>query len=161
MSGDAVSSSAAWPPTTFAQVGASADAFGYSSSSPVVTSSGTTSGTGILWVNWADGPGSTTAQLRAYNPIPDAQGHLDLLWSAPSGASVKLSEPGVAGNRVYVGSGDGRLYVLDLASGKKLWEFEAGSPLSASPAIAEGRLVIGSQDGRIFCFGEATANASR
>ena len=94
---------------TFAQVGTSTDAFGYSSSSPVVTSSGTTSGTSILWVNWADGPGSTTAQLRAYNPIPDAQGNLDLLWSAPSGASVKLSEPGVAGNRVYVGGFDGVL----------------------------------------------------
>ena len=94
---------------TFALVGTSTDAFGYSSSSPVVTSSGTTSGTGLLWVNWADGPGSTTAQLRAYNPVPDAQGNLDLLWSAPSGASVKLSEPGVAGNRVYVGGYDGVL----------------------------------------------------
>ncbi|MGA8723717.1 MAG: choice-of-anchor D domain-containing protein, partial [Acidimicrobiales bacterium] len=92
---------------TFALVGSSTDAFGYSSSSPVVTSSGTTSGTNILWVNWADGPGSTTAQLRAYNPIPDATGNLDLLWSAPSGASVKLSEPGVGGNRVYVGGFDG------------------------------------------------------
>ncbi len=92
---------------TFALVGSSTDAFGYSSSSPVVTSSGSTSGTGILWVNWADGPGSTTAQLRAYNPIPDANGNLDLLWSAPSGASVKLSEPGVAGDRVYVGGFDG------------------------------------------------------
>ena len=94
---------------TFALVGSSADAFGYSSSSPVVTSSGTTSGTGILWVNWADGPGSTTAQLRAYNPIPDSQGNLDLLWSAPSGASVKLSEPGVGDDRVYVGGFDGVL----------------------------------------------------
>ena len=94
---------------TFALVGTSTDAFGYSSSSPVVTSSGTTSGTSLLWVNWADGPGSTTAQLRAYDPIPDAQGNLDLLWSAPSGASVKLSEPGVAGNRVYVGGYDGVL----------------------------------------------------
>jgi hypothetical protein len=94
---------------TFALVGSSTDAFGYSSSSPVVTSSGTTSGTSILWVNWADGPGSTTAQLRAYNPIPDANGNLDLLWSAPSGASVKLSEPGVADNRVYVGGFDGVL----------------------------------------------------
>ena len=94
---------------TFALVGQSTDAFGYSSSSPVVTSSGSTSGTGILWVNWADGPGSTTAQLRAYNPIPDAEGNLDLLWSAPSGASVKLSEPGVADNRIYVGGFDGVL----------------------------------------------------
>jgi outer membrane protein assembly factor BamB len=37
--------------------------------------------------------------------------------------------------------------------GKKVWEFEAGAPLSASPAIAGGRIVIGSQDGKLYCFG--------
>ena len=45
--------------------------------------------------------------------------------------------------------------VLDLASGRKLWDFEAGAPLTASPAIAAGRVVIGSQDGRLYCFGAA------
>jgi outer membrane protein assembly factor BamB len=38
-------------------------------------------------------------------------------------------------------------------NGAKLWEFDAGAPLSASPAIANGRIVIGSQDGRLYCFG--------
>jgi outer membrane protein assembly factor BamB len=63
------------------------------------------------------------------------------------------SSPAISGDRVYAGSNDGRFYVLDLASGRKLWEFEAGAPLSASPAIAGGRIVIGSQDGKLFCFG--------
>jgi outer membrane protein assembly factor BamB len=54
---------------------------------------------------------------------------------------------------VFVGSNDGRFYVLNLTTGAKLWEFEAGAPLSASPAIANGRIVIGSQDGRLYCFG--------
>jgi outer membrane protein assembly factor BamB len=48
------------------------------------------------------------------------------------------------------------LYVLDLETGEKYWEFNAGAPLTASPAIASGRLVIGSQDGILFCFGEAS-----
>ena len=43
--------------------------------------------------------------------------------------------------------------VLDLAAGAKIWEFNAGAPLSASPAIAGGRIVIGSQDGKVYCFG--------
>jgi outer membrane protein assembly factor BamB len=54
---------------------------------------------------------------------------------------------------VYIGSNDGHFYVLDLAAGMKLWDFEAGAPLSASPAIGAGRIVIGSQDGRLYCFG--------
>ena len=37
-------------------------------------------------------------------PDPRRARHIStVLWSAPSGASVKLSEPGVGGNRVYVG----------------------------------------------------------
>jgi outer membrane protein assembly factor BamB len=43
--------------------------------------------------------------------------------------------------------------VLDLAGGKKLWEYEATAPLSASPAIAGERVVIGDQAGHLFCFG--------
>jgi outer membrane protein assembly factor BamB len=54
---------------------------------------------------------------------------------------------------VYVGSSDGKLYVLDAATGQKRWEFDAGKAITASPAIAAGRIVIGAQDGRIYCFG--------
>jgi hypothetical protein len=43
--------------------------------------------------------------------------------------------------------------VLDIASGKSVFEFEAGGPLTASPAIAAGRLVIGSLDGKLLCLG--------
>jgi len=63
------------------------------------------------------------------------------------------SSPAVVAGRVFVGSNDGRFYVLDVATGAKLWEFNAGAPLSASPALAEGRIVIGSQDGKLYCFG--------
>jgi eukaryotic-like serine/threonine-protein kinase len=74
------------------------------------------------------------------------------VWTFATNARVE-SSPAIAGDRVFVGSNDGRLYVLNLTTGAKLWEFNAGAPLSASPAIANGRLVIGSQDGRLYCFG--------
>ena len=67
--------------------------------------------------------------------------------------SPRQSDVLIVGGRVYVGSSDGRLYVLDVVSGKKLWEFDAGSALTASPAVAAGRLVIGSQDGRVYVLG--------
>jgi len=74
------------------------------------------------------------------------------VWTFMTRARVE-SSPAIAGGRVYVGSNDGRFYVLSLSDGSKLWEFDAGAPLSASPAIANGRIVIGSQDGRLYCFG--------
>jgi outer membrane protein assembly factor BamB len=54
---------------------------------------------------------------------------------------------------VFVGSGDGRLYALELETGKLVEEFDAGAPLTASPAIAAGRLVLGTTDGQLLCFG--------
>ncbi len=74
------------------------------------------------------------------------------VWTFATNARVE-SSPAIAGGRVFVGSNDGRFYVLNLSTGAKLWEFNAGAPLSASPAIARGRIVIGSQDGRLYCFG--------
>jgi len=74
------------------------------------------------------------------------------VWTFATNARVE-SSPAIAGNRVFVGSNDGRFYVLNLTNGAKLWEFNAGAALSASPAIANGRIVIGSQDGRLYCFG--------
>jgi outer membrane protein assembly factor BamB len=74
------------------------------------------------------------------------------VWTFATRARVE-SSPAIAGGRVFVGSNDGRFYVLGLTNGAKLWEFNAGAPLSASPAIANGRIVIGSQDGRLYCFG--------
>ena len=79
---------------------------------------------------------------------------LKLKWAFGfPGATQAYSQPTVAAGRVYVGSNDGRFYVLDLQKGTKLWEFNAGSAVSASPAIANGRVVVGSQDGKLYCFG--------
>ena len=50
--------------------------------------------------------------------------------------------------RVFVGSNDGRVYGLDLASGKKVWEYEAASPVTSSPAVAKGKVVVATADGQ-------------
>jgi outer membrane protein assembly factor BamB len=48
---------------------------------------------------------------------------------------------------------DGRVYGLDLASGKKVWEYEAASPVTSSPAVAKGKVVAATADGQVICFG--------
>lgn len=89
-------------------VGKSPDGFGFGSSAPVVTSNGTTSGSALVWTVWsADGSG-TGAELRAYDPVP-VGGTLQEVWSAPVGTSSKFNPPGVANNRLYVGTRDGHV----------------------------------------------------
>jgi outer membrane protein assembly factor BamB len=48
------------------------------------------------------------------------------LWTFTTRARVD-SSPAIAGGRIFW-SNDGRVYGLDLASGKKVWEYEAASP---------------------------------
>ena len=74
---------------------------------------------------------------------------------------MDLSDPGphrlLAGGggreRVYVGSLDGNLYVLDAARGTELQKLELGRGIQASPAVVSGRLVIGNTEGTIYCLG--------
>ena len=69
------------------------------------------------------------------------------------------SSPAIAGGRVFVGSNDGRVYGLDLASGKKVWEYEAASPVTSSPAVAKGKVVAATADVQVHLL-RITPNAN-
>jgi hypothetical protein len=86
----------------------SSDAFGFTSSAPVITSDGTTSGSALVWTVWTPNGSGAGAQLRAYDPIP-VNGHPVLRWSAPIGTSAKFALPGVGAGRLYVGTRDGKV----------------------------------------------------
>jgi outer membrane protein assembly factor BamB len=70
-------------------------------------------------------------------------------WRVATGGDV-IASPAVLGNRVYVGSGDGKLYALDLTSGRQHWAYAAGSPVASSPAVGGGRVFAETRDGRIL-----------
>ena len=53
---------------------------------------------------------------------------------------------------VYVGSEDGRLYAVDAATGKKLWDIITGGRITSSPAVADGTVYIGSYDGNLYAI---------
>ncbi|MDQ1381853.1 MAG: hypothetical protein QOJ71_2572 [Actinomycetota bacterium] len=88
--------------------GTSSDLFGFGSGSPVVTSSGTTSGSALVWMTWEPDEGGANAQLRAYDAVP-VNGRPVLRWSAPIGIATKFSVPAFDANRVYVGTRSGRV----------------------------------------------------
>jgi hypothetical protein len=88
--------------------GTSKEAFGFSSSAPIITSNGTHPGSALVWIVWAPNGSGEGAQLRAYDPIP-VHGEPVLRWSAPIGTSAKFATPGVGPGRLYVGTRDGHV----------------------------------------------------
>ncbi len=128
--------SGAGSPTLSLQ-GTSKEAFGFSSSAPVITSEGTTPGSALVWVVWAPNGTGVGAQLRAYDPVP-VHGEPVLRWSAPIGTSAKFALPGVGADRLYVGTRDGHV----LAFGSPV------TPVLSGPATVFPTTTIGDSSQR-------------
>ena len=64
------------------------------------------------------------------------------------------SSPVVSGDKIVVGSSDGRLYIVSLNAGKELWSYEIGESIIASPAVIDQWVVIGAEDGFVYAFGK-------
>lgn len=108
---------------TLSLQGTSSEAFGFSSSAPIVTSDETIPGSALVWIIWAPNGTGEGAQLRAYDPIP-VKGEPVMLWSAPIGTSAKFATPGVGAGRLYVGTRDGHV----IAFGSPVTPILNGSP---------------------------------
>jgi outer membrane protein assembly factor BamB len=63
------------------------------------------------------------------------------------------ASPVIAGDKVVIPSGDGRVYMLDFKNGSKQWSYDVGSAIYSTPAVVKGMIVVGAQDGRIYAFG--------
>ena len=92
-------------------------------------------------------------------PAPDTAPQSDVardtgegLWSFKTRRKVDAS-PLIAGDAVVFGSGDGRMYVVDLASGEERWTYDIGEAVISSPAVVDGRIYIGANDGNLYVFG--------
>jgi len=90
---------------TFSTAGSTSDAFPYGSSSAVVSSDGTTSGSALVWIVYMNGSAS---ELRAYLPVP-VGGMLQEVWSAPVGTASKFEPPTIDGGKILLGTNDGHL----------------------------------------------------
>ena len=116
-----------------ASAGASAQSFGYSSGSPLVTSSGTKAGSAVVWAVDTSGSNGSGGTLMAYGAIPTG-GVLPLLWSSPIGTASKWAVPTAWDGRVYVGTRDGHLLAFGATS---------NAPLQAA-AVHFGSVPVGS-----------------
>src|SRR5579872_7517969 len=71
------------------------------------------------------------------------------LWTFETKDGIE-GAPTVKDGVVYVASLDEHLYALELATGKKKWEYKGG-PFKAAPSIHNGCVYIGDSDGVFHC----------
>jgi len=72
-------------------------------------------------------------------------------WKFHAGGKV-FSSPAVADGAAYVGSTNGNLYAVDLASGTQMWKFGTKSRITSSPAVAAGLVYFGAYDGTFYAL---------
>jgi Abnormal spindle-like microcephaly-assoc'd, ASPM-SPD-2-Hydin/PQQ-like domain len=108
---------------TLSSVGHTNELYGFTSGSPVVTSTGTTSGSAVVWEVYASGSSGANGVLRAYDAVPQ-NGILHLRWSFPIGTASKFTTPATDSGRVYIGTRDGKV----MAFGRPTTSSLTGSP---------------------------------
>ena len=84
---------------------------------------------------------------------------LDLLWQYKTGGPI-VSSAVIADGTVFIGSGDGFVYALDLGSGARVWTFKTGGSIEAPPMVLNDSVYIGSTDGFLYSL-SASGGAQR
>ena len=92
--------------------------------------------------------GNSMATGVAGGSLPD---RLELLWTFSVEKQGFESTAAIVGGTIYIGSTDGKLYAIDLTTGKKRWEFSTELGFSASAAVRDGQVFIGDSDGGFYC----------
>jgi len=71
------------------------------------------------------------------------------------GGYPSICSPILLRDRAVFGGLDGRLYVVPLARGPKVWSFKTafGRAITASPAVCDGRVYFGCEDGYLYVLG--------
>jgi polyvinyl alcohol dehydrogenase (cytochrome) len=90
---------------------------------------------GASWNGWSPDAANTRFQpepgLKA-EQVPN----LKLKWAFGfPGTSLAFAQPTIAGGRVFVGSGSGRVYSLDAASGCTYWAYDAALPVRSAVSV--------------------------
>jgi outer membrane protein assembly factor BamB/predicted nucleic acid-binding Zn ribbon protein len=93
-------------------------------------------------------------QLRAMGLAPQLPPESGFLWSLALSGTAD-SSPAIAGDQLYVGSGN-NLLAIDLKSHERDWVFETQGQVVSSPALSDAAVYVGSDDGRLYAIDIAT-----
>lgn len=74
------------------------------------------------------------------------------LWRFEEPDVSNDSSPTIADDVIYFGGGNGKIYAISAANGKKIWETKTGSGIDSSPQIVDLYGYIASKDGYLYAF---------
>lgn len=87
----------------------------------------------------------------------------NILWEFDDDGNLKpmFCSPVYADGKLYFGEGyhtdhDSKMFCVDAATGKKVWEYQTASHTESTPALADGRVVFGAGDDGLVCVDAAT-----
>lgn len=103
--------------------------------------------------SWPMFRGDALSDGVARGPLPDM---LKVLWKRSFKNGTFESTATIVDGVVYVGSLDGNLYCLDLATGADKWKFNTELGFKAAAAIRDGNVYVGDTDGKFYCLDAAT-----
>lgn len=72
-------------------------------------------------------------------------------WKFLCGAHT-YTKPVIAGDELYIGSADGKLYDLDKHTGQKKWQYETGSEIYSSPVYDDAAIFFGCDNGYFYAL---------
>jgi hypothetical protein len=85
--------------------------FGYTSGSPVITSTGTDPSSAVIWVVYTSGKTGSGGRLDAFDLVPQPRSgggtELKEIWSGSIGTASKFTIPATSNGMVYVGNRNG------------------------------------------------------
>ncbi|MFC2167887.1 PQQ-binding-like beta-propeller repeat protein [Acidobacteriota bacterium] len=102
----------------------------------------------ISEVSWPIFRGDSALSGIAEDRVPDK---LSLLWSFNTESYI-ISSPVIGSESVYIGSTDGKIYSLDLITGREVWTFDTEDDIEASPLLLDDAVYIGNLSGEFFCL---------
>ena len=94
-------------------------------------------------------------QFHVWGLAPALPPQPGFIWAYRTGGVIQ-SAPALAGNTLYFGCSDRKLYAIDRITGEKKWDFRTKGPISASPAVAGDTVYFGSEDGTIYALDAET-----
>ena len=104
-----------------------------------------------VWRGTSDMRGISSSELK----FP-----LEVKWKFSAAKPIKATAVS-DGKHAFIGDGSGTFYALEIATGKKAWEFKLPNtkvkdPIEGSAAIVGETVVFGAGDGGVYCLEKST-----